>query len=471
MDMKRCLTAVVLTLMFLGPQVRAQDDAPEASYTLIKNVKIFDGVNDGLTPGSVLIENNLIKDVGDIKEVPKRATVIDGGGMTLMPGLIEGHVHLNFQHMIGGYETMEDRDWQEIGAMAAMAGHSLLMDGFTTVRDCGTLQSGMRRAIDRGHAIGPRIYNAGAVIGQTSGHGDWRKIGFRTLDSRQGFKAGQLGMTFIVDGYDQTLSASRQNLANGSSFLKIMISGGIFSTKDGLHTVQMNAKEIGAVVEAAEAWDTYVTCHVFNVSDVKRAIAAGVKEMMHIPFIDVETAELMAVKGIYYNPQISQSTPEVLEATFGPGDSVNKRKAAVTQKAMAKIPGVLNQVPRLLEKTVFGFDIVTNQPKDVLRGRDHEIWFWADKFGNHQTLKSMTSISGELMALTGKNNPYPDGKLGVIVVGAYADLLIVDGNPLEDITVIGGSQKLFDAPDRRAGEIKTMHLIMKDGKVYKNTLK
>ena len=232
----------------------------------------------------------------------------------------------------------------------------------------------------------------------------------------------------------------------------------------------MNEKEIGAVVEAANSWGTYVTAHVFNVSDVRRAIDGGVKEMLHIPFIDVETAQLMAVNGIYYNPQLSQSTPEVLDATFGPEDSVNKRKAAVVQQAMANIPSVLKTVPRLLDTTVFGVDIVTNTPTNVLRARDHEIWFWADRFGNHQALKCMTSIPGKLAALTGKNNPYPDGKLGVIEEGAYADILLVDGNPLKDISVIGGSAKLFDAPDRKAGEIKTMRLIMKDGKIYKNTL-
>lgn len=509
-DPIRCLFACLLQIAFLtdAPVLTAQTKIPTEAI-LFKNVQVFDGVQNELQDLDVLVLGNkihriaanipesgtyqvdvttneskmisgmgglggysiqLVNPNGKIESKQVKVSVVDGGGRTLMPGLIESHVHLNFQHMIGGYETVENRDWQEIGAMAAMAAQNLLMDGFTTVRDCGTLQSGMRRAIDNGNAIGPRIYNAGAVIGQTSGHGDWRPIGYRTLEGRSQAKVGELGMTFIVDGEDAMLSATRQNLANGSSFIKIMISGGIFSTKDPLHTVQMNQKEIRAVVEAAEAWGTYVTCHVFNVSDVRRAIDGGIKEMLHIPFLDVETAQLMAVKGIYYNPQLSQSTPEVLEATFGPEDSVNKRKAAIVQKAMANIPTVLKQVPQLLETTVFGVDIVTNKPKNVLRARDHEIWFWADKFGNHQALKSMTSTAGKLAALTGKNNPYPDGKLGVIEEGAYADLLLVDGNPLEDISVIGGNSKLFDAPDRKAGGIQTMRLIMKDGVIYKNTL-
>ena len=439
---------------------------------LFTNVMVWDGTSESLRDVDVLVTGNLISRVSaDPIPVDRSANtvVIDGGGRTLMPGLIESHVHLNFQHMIGGYETVESRDWEEIGAMAGAVATALLMDGWTTVRDQGTLQTGMRRAIDGGFVDGPRIYHSGAVLGQTSGHGDWRPIGYRTLEGRQTAKVGQLGMTFVVDGYDAFLSASRQNIANGTSHLKIMVSGGIFSSKDPLHTVQMNEAEIRAVVEVADSWDTYVSAHIFNPSDVERAVEYGVKEIMHVPFLDKKTARLMIRNDIFYNPQLSQSTPEVLDAIFGPGDSVNKSKAATVQQAMANIPGILLDEPELLERTVFGVDIVTSEPANALRSRDHEIWFWADKFGNLQALRSMTSIGGDVAALTGKNNPYPN-KLGVIEEGAYADLLLVDGNPLEDITVIGGNPKLFDAPDRKAGEIETMRLIMKDGQVYKNTL-
>ena len=187
--MQHILVAVLASIF--STHLSAQDQPPQ--QFLFTNVMVFDGTSAQLRDVDVLVTGNVIS---QISEEPlaviasTNMTVIDGGGRTLMRGIIESHVHLNFQHMLGGYETMENRDWQEIGAMAAMTAHSLLMDGFTTVRDPGTLQSGMRRAIDAGHAIGPRIYNAGAVISQTSGHGDWRQIGFRTLDSRRTFKAG-----------------------------------------------------------------------------------------------------------------------------------------------------------------------------------------------------------------------------------------------------------------------------------------
>ena len=170
-----------------------------------------------------------------------------------------------------------------------------------------------------------------------------------------------------------------------------------------------------------------------------------------------------------YNTQLAASGPESLEVIFGPEESVNKAKARQAQQGMLNVVNILRDMPELMELTTFGVDVVTSRPVDALRARDYEMWFWGENFGNLAALKSMTSIGGELAALTGKLNPYPY-KLGVIQEGAYADILIVDGNPLEDITVLGASPMQFDAPDRKAGEIKTMRFIMKDGKIYKNTM-
>ncbi len=467
--MKKLLAFLVILAFSMAPAILAEGEAP--TQVLFENVHVFDGTNGSLSGKTkVLVEGNLIKAIGSSAKAGAGATVIDGGGRTLMPGLIESHVHLNLQHMVGGYGTMEDRDWQEIGAMAAFTAQSLLMDGFTTVRDAGALNGGIRYAIDRGDAVGPRIYHAGAVLGQTSGHGDWRLRGFRTLESRYTFKAGELGLSFIADGHDASLSAARQNLANGASFNKMMLSGGVFSSKDGLHTVQGTEEEVMAIVRASTDWGTYVTAHVNNPSDIQRGIRLGLGEIMHGQFLDEETAQIMSDAGVFYNPQLSVSSVEAIERTFGPGDSVNKSKSMQVAEGMARIPEIVVQFPKLMEKMTFGVDTVTVTPADALRNRDHEIWFWADKFGNLQTLKSMTSIGGGLAALTGKQNPYSAGPLGVIAEGAYADILLVEGNPLEDITIIGGSKELFDAPDRKAGDSETIDLIMKDGVIYKNTL-
>ena len=461
-------TIIAAALAVSPALVHAQDDPSRILFT---NCNVFDGVSDELAEGrNVLVEENLISAIGGEDLADESAELIDCDGRTLMPGLIESHVHLNMQHMVGGYDTFEHRDWQEVGAMAAFTAQSLLMDGYTTVRDVGALQAGIRRAVDSGFAIGPRIYNAGAVISQTSGHGDWRLKGQNTLESRYTNKVAQLGLAFVVDGYDATLSAARQNLANGASLNKMMMSGGVFSSKDGLHTIQATDEEVEAVVRASNDWGTYATAHVNNPSDIQRGLRLGLGEIMHGQFLDEKTAKMMVKAGVFYNPQLSVSSLEAIERTFGPEPSVNKSKSLRVGEGMARIPGILLKFPKLLEKTTFGVDTVTVTPANAIRNRDHEIWFWADKFGNLQTLKSMTSIGGQLAALTGGQNPYPAGSLGVIEVGAYADILLIDGNPLEDITLIGGSEELFAAPDRKPGDIPAMRLIMKGGVSYKNTL-
>ncbi len=400
---KKSLMAASLTatLMFAA-SAAAQEEKPKPQI-LFTNVNVFDGKSDTLAEGmSVLVEGNLIKKVakGDI-EAAANATVIDGGGRTLMPGLIESHVHLNLQHMVGGYDTIEQRDWQEIGAMAANVARSLLLDGWTTARDPGGTLAGMRTAIDRGDALGPRLYLATGVISQTAGHGDFRLKGQRTLEDRYTFKGGRLGMTHIVDGYDATLSAARQNLANGAAFNKMMLSGGIFSSKDPLHVRQGTDAEVRAVVEASEAWGTYATAHIFRAEHAQRGIRLGLKEIMHIPFLDKETAQMLVDKGVYYNPQLGASGPESLEVIFGPEESVNKAKARQAQQGMLNVVGILREMPELMELTAFGVDVVTSRPADALRQRDFEMWFWAENFGNLAALKSMTSIGGQVAAHTG----------------------------------------------------------------------
>ena len=467
--LKRQLAACTVLALFLTSEATlAQEDPMPILFT---NVNVWDGRSDALLEGAnVVVTGNLITAVSQEPLSVANAQIIDGGGRTLMPGLIESHVHLNYQHMIGGYDTIELRDWQEIGAMGAVTAQALLMDGFTTIRDPGASLKGISDVIDRGELIGPRMYQATAVLGQTGGHGDFRLKGQRRLSDRTTFRAGELGMTHIVDGRPASLSAARQNLANGADFLKIMMGGGIFSSKDPLHSRQSSDDELAAFVEVAEAWDTYVTAHIYRAEDAERAISFGLKEILHVPFLTPEVAQVFVDNGVYYNPQLSASNPESLEVIFGPAESVNKAKARVAQEGMAQVVEILKATPALMDLTVFGVDIVTVTPEAARRNRDFEMYFWAENFGNLATLKSMTSIGGEVAALTGQWNPYPDGPLGVIQEGAYADILLVEGNPLEDITVLGASGQQYDAPDRAAGEIPTMDLIMKDGEIYKNTL-
>ena len=188
MRFKLLTTLLVGCLMPMAAIHRALAEEPSPPQVLFKNVNVFDGTGDSLAMDmDVLVTGNLIEKVGKGVEGRPDATVIDGGGRTLMPGLIESHVHVNLQHMVGGYDTLELRDWQEIGAMGAVTAQSLLMDGWTTIRDPGASLTGINTVIDRGELMGPRMYQATAVISQTAGHGDFRLKGQRTLEDRYTF--------------------------------------------------------------------------------------------------------------------------------------------------------------------------------------------------------------------------------------------------------------------------------------------
>ena len=188
----------------------------------------------------------------------------------------------------------------------------------------------------------------------------------------------------------------------------------------------------------------------------------------HGQFIKESTARLMKEKGAFIAPYIAGVVSDELfsHPVYGKEGSPQNLKAKEMKKLASNFIAIMKKVK---PKIAFAVDVVNETGVTARKHRDHEKWIFAKSFGNFEALKAMTSTAGELAALTGKNNPYP-GKLGVIEPGAYADILIVDGNPLKDITVIGGNPKWFSAKPREKG-IKTIRLIMKDGKIYKNTLK
>ncbi|MDG1367555.1 MAG: amidohydrolase family protein, partial [Acidimicrobiales bacterium] len=270
-------------------------DLPPGS-TVFVNVDIFDGVHETLvSDAKVLVVDDRIDKIftGEL-EGGGHHTVIDGGGRTLMPGLIDSHVHFNHTIPGGGVTALEATTWDEIGATAVAGAYEHLMNGFTTARDAGGLGSGLKRTIDRGQLVGPRIYPSGAYISQTSGHGDLR------LASQTGpelTNLERLGITRLANGPDEVLAASREQLARGASQLKLMVGGGVSSEKDPLHSMQFTAEEISAAIEAAEAWGTYVLVHVYHDAHVRRAIDLGVRSIEHGHFITTETAELIKEAG------------------------------------------------------------------------------------------------------------------------------------------------------------------------------
>ncbi len=450
-------------LLATTPVLSAEEKPP--AQVLFTSVNIFDGKSDKLAMGmSVLIEGNLIKEVkkGGIK-ANRLAKVIDGGGRTLMPGLIDSHGHFNVAKD-GGLKEIEAARWDEIAAISAHAAEEWLMDGITTVRDMGGMGNGLKRTIDKGLLKGPRIYPSGAYISQTSGHGD---LLLGSQRDPQLSNLVRLGITTLADGPDAVRAAVRKNFAEGASQIKIMMGGGISSEKGPLFAPQFTDQEVRAAVEEAATRDTYVATHIYHAEHIKRALELGVLSIEHGQFIDEPTAIFLKEKGAFISPFTSGFSPESLKHTvYGKKGSPQNIKALEFQGLSKNFVKVINKVK---PKLVLAIDVVNLTGNAARQNRDFEKWAFADYFGNHQALMSMTSVPGELAALTGKNNPSP-GKLGVIEEGALADILIVDRNPLEDITVIGANPKYFDAEPRGQG-IETIRVIMKDGKIYKNTLK
>src|SRR5215468_293744 len=265
----------------VGPPPKQVSDGPAQPATLFKNVKVFDGKSDKLTAStSVLVVGNKIEKIGGDLAAPEKATVIDGGGRTLMPGLIDAHWHA----MLVRPTPAEALTW-DVGyanLVAAAEAKDTLLRGFTTVRDVGGPVFGLKRAIDEGFAEGPRIYPSGAMITVTSGHGDFRTFGDLPRQIGGPLTRGeQIGGFALADGPDEVRVRVREQLMQGASQIKLTGGGGVSSPFSPIDVTTFTEAELRAAVEAAENWGTYVTVHAYTPAAIKRAIAAGVKCIEH----------------------------------------------------------------------------------------------------------------------------------------------------------------------------------------------
>lgn len=272
-------------------------------------------------------------------------------------------------------------------------------------------------------------------------------------------------MTVTADGVDAIKAAARQNFMQGATQIKIMSSGGVASQFDPWQLDAYSVEEIRAAVEVADAYGSYVMSHAYSKKSIIRCLENGVKTIEHGFMFDGDIAKLMKEKGAYMTTNMHAFSPYLGDIEAIKSSPAASRKAASAQKAFKDY---IKNVNKYQPKFAFNADCV-GFGDSCVKQTDHEIYLSAKFFGNHFALKSLTSVAGEMVALSGNIlNPYFKGPLGVVKAGAYADLLLIDGNPLEDITVIGGNEKWFDAPTRQG--IKTMRIIMKGGVVYKNTL-
>ena len=436
----------------LGVCIAMQAQRPPAaeSPTLFLNVRVFDGKSTTLSPpSSVLVRGNTVERVStspiDTSSI-ENLTVIDGQGRVLMPGLIDAHWHA-FMAATPQMVLMTT-DSSYLHLLAARQAEATLMRGFTTVRDMGGPVFGLKRAIDEGVSIGPRIYPSGAFISQTSGHGDFR-FAFevpRTLGGPLSHTEVE-GVAAIADSPDEVRLRAREQLRQGASQIKLMAGGGVASPYNPIESTQFTEPEIRAAVEAAENWGTYVTVHAYIPRAIQQAVAAGVKCIEHGHLIDEPTAKLLADNGIWWSLQ-----PFLNDQDASPlVNPVSQKKAL---QVFAGTDNAYKLARKYKIKTAFGTDILFDAKLTNRQGAQlAKLVRW---YTPAEALKMATGDNGQLLALSGFSNPY-QGKLGVIEPGALADLLLVDGNPLEDIHLIEDPAKNFV-------------VIMKDGRIYKNLL-
>ncbi|MGW9067509.1 amidohydrolase family protein [Achromobacter animicus] len=417
------------------------------SRILFENVRIFDGVSGDLSPASsVLVHGNVIEKVSRDKIAADGARVIDGGGRTLMPGLIDMHWHSMFVGVPLAVAMTQDPTYLNI--VAGVEAKKTLMRGFTTVRDLGGSAFSLKLAVDQGVIPGPRIYPSGAMISVTSGHGDFRSMADlpRTLGA-PGSRHDLSGDSTIADSPDEVRLRTREQLMQGATQIKLTGGGGVSSPHSPLDVVTFTEPELRAAVDAATDWGTYVAVHAYTPTAIQRAIKAGVQSIEHGSMMDEETAELMARAGVWLS---TQPFPDELADAF-PRGSDQWQKA---QEVFAGTDRTYQLAIKHKLKTAFGTDILFSSQLAEQQGRIlASLTRW---YTPAQTLIMATGTNAELLKLSGKRNPYR-GDLGVVREGALADLLLVDGDPIQDIKLIGDPDKNF-------------LVIMKDGVIYKDAV-
>ena len=482
------LTLTAIILMTVSFTVYGQD---AESVTLITNVNIFDGENEQLLKGyDVLVVKNLIekidKDIkiansyeidvktggykampggyandfhgtGDVavmvyepekntkKEVKVR--VIDGEGRTLIPGLIDAHWHTTYAYTPATILLLNQGDMAEVAIISMKGAEETLMRGFTSVRDMGGNPFAIKKLIDAGEFPGHRILPSGPFMSPTAGHADfYSKLDSpRDKDVMSYWEKNMMAMT--SDGVAEVQLRTRDILRYGATQIKICTGGGVSSVYDPLDVSEYSIAEVKAAVEEANNYNTYVATHVMTDRGIRASVEAGVMCIEHGFFASEETLELMKEKGAWLSPQPMKEEDMVWANPISAAKYKQVTDAVAALFPLAKKVGV---------NIAFGTDQLLDASK-AHQQSDYLVRF-GEWFTPYEALKIATSENARLLELSGPRHPYQEGPLGVIKEGAYADLIIVEGNPLENLELVGDPGKNFK-------------LIMKDGKIFKNTLK
>ncbi len=410
------------------------------SSFLFRNATIVDGEQPEAREGcDVLVEGDRIREVSDRPIASAAATLVDLKGRTLMPGLIDAHVHV-----FAIYLNMWRAEDMPVTMMTCMSLERLkgtLDRGFTTVRDTAGGDFGIKQAIERGIVPGPRLFISGKGISQTGGHGDMR----RRTDDGPICACENNAHRFtcrLADGVAEMRRAVRDELRKGADQIKIMASGGVGSPNDPLENRQFSVEEVAAAVDEAQAWHTYVCAHAYSAHAIRHAVSNGVRSIEHGNLIDAPTAQLMAERGAFMVP-----TLVCYQETAEHGDRLGLSKVVMEKLARVNKAGIqmLEICKNAGVKMGFGTDLMG----ELHVAQSREFLIRADVLGAHQVIRSATKINAELLNRS--------GELGVVAAGALADLLVVDGNPLRDLGLLQDQGAHLAA-------------IMKGGAFHKNRL-
>ena len=415
---------------------------------LIKGARIFDGKSPDLIEGQdVLVEQGKITRISKDIKAPDGVITIDAAGLTLIPGLIDAHWHSVYANI--SMAALLQSDFGYITLAAAKGAGETLMRGFTTVRDIGGNCFAVKKATDEGMIVGPRVYPSGAPISQTSGHFDFRGPNDVPANSTHPLTYPERNsIVMIADGVPEVIKRVREQLRMGATQIKLAAGGGVSSLYDHLDVAEYTYEEMKAAVDVAKTWNTYVAVHVFTDDAVQTALRAGVVSIEHGNLLHDETFEMMAEKGAWLSMQPILNDEDAIP--FPEGSFQQEKFIQVTDGTsrgieLAKKHGV---------KVAFGTDCLFDPELARKQGKLlAKLQRWYTPF---EALKMATHDNAQLVKLCGPRDPYP-GKLGVVEEGALADLILVDGNPLENIDLVVDPDSNFK-------------VIMKDGQVYKNTV-
>ncbi len=416
---------------------------------LIKNARLFDGRNFEYKEHSqIVIEGNLVSEITQNPVSEENFDeIIDAGGRVVVPGLVDSHVHL------GGQQ--KDQRWDETVVHGVAHAERMLLNGFTTVRDAGGIVYGIKAGIDEGRIKGPRVFPSHGYISQTCGHGDKResRAHVRLGDGQYTSPELRAGGTVIADGYDEVLRAAREQLFLGASQIKIMAGGGMSSKYDPIQTIQYTEQEMRAAVEAASDYGTYVMAHLYTKESMHRAARAGIRSFEHGQMLDEELAKIVKDKDIFLCVCPQPKADEKYERSLG--HAPKKRKPGA-QEILDNEDLQTELIIKYDLNLVFGTDYVEFIADSNPNAQIRDLAVYEKRFGSQRGLFSATGAANDLIKLTTYQNPYPEGKIGVLEEGSFADLLIVEGDPLNKLSVLSDRANL--------------KLIMKDAEVYKNTL-